>query len=392
MVVTFLALAALSVWLTMIAARGLFWQARETDESLPPLPPARAKTLCAQGFRMTAVVPARDEAETIGRCVTSLLGQQAPFPFDVVVVDDQSADGTGALARAAAEAIGAGDRLIVLRADDPPPGWTGKLNAMRTGLAFLAARPAPPTHILFTDADIEHAPDVATRLAGGLADGRAMVSLMAHLSCQSRAERWLTPAFVYFFAMLYPFAWVNDPRRPMAAAAGGCMAVDRAALERAGGLTAIRGALIDDCALGAAMKRVGPIWLGLSQRVVSLRACPTVADIRRMVVRSAYAELRYHPIRLAGALAGMGVAFLAPLFLAVAADPWIGVPALIAYALMALSYGPMAARYGVGRWRGLALPAIAAAYMAFTIESAVVYARGRGGAWKGRYQAASDRR
>lgn len=387
MILVFLSVLTLAVWLALIFARGFFWQARESDDGLVPLAAG-----AAGATRVTAIVPARDEAETIGRCVTSLLQQDCPFPFDVVVVDDQSSDGTGDFARRAAEAIGAGDRLTVLAGSAPPAGWTGKLNAMQTGLAFVETRGEAPTHILFTDADIEHAPDSLARLAAGaVCENRTLVSLMAQLACESRAERWLTPAFVYFFAMLYPFAWVNDPRKRTAAAAGGCMLVDRAALAEAGGLAAIRGALIDDCALGAAMKRVGPVWLGLTHRVVSLRPYPRMADIRRMVVRSAYAELRYSPLRLLGAMLGLTATFLLPPALAAHADFSVGGPALLAYVLMVLSYRPMLRRYGLGAWRGLFLPVVAALYMAFTVESAIVHALGRGGAWKGRYQAAGSR-
>ncbi len=386
MIWTVLSLLTLAIWLTLVFARGYFWQGRESDDGLAPLDPARGA-----GLSIAAIVPARDEAETIARCIASLLSQEAPLRFDVVLVDDQSSDGTADIARRAAAELGASERLTVLRADDPPQGWTGKLNAMRTGLAHVEMRANAPDYILFTDADIAHAPDVVARLAGSAQrEGRVLVSLMAQLSCESRAERWLTPAFVYFFAMLYPFAWVNDPGRKIAAAAGGCMLVDRKALARAGGLGTIRDALIDDCALGATMKRVGPIWLGLARRVVSLRPYPHLADIRRMVVRSAYAELRYSPLRLLGALVGLTLTFLLAPLLAGHSDLAIGGPALLAYALMVLSYRPMARRYGLSAWRGLFLPLIAALYMAFTVESALLYALGRGGAWKGRYQAAGS--
>jgi len=227
-------------------------------------------------------------------------------------------------------------------------------------------------------------------LVGGAEAGDlVLVSLMAQLACASRAERWLVPAFVYFFDMLYPFAWVNDPRRATAAAAGGCMLVRPDALRRAGGLETIRDALIDDCALGAAMKRTGPIFLGLTHRVVSLRPYPRFSDLRRMVVRSAYAELCYSPMRLVGAVCGMALTFLAPPLLAGAADAATGLMALAAWALMALSYRPMLGRYRLGGWRGIFLPVIAALYTLFTLESALAHWRGKGGAWKGRYQAAA---
>ena len=378
-----LALLTLAIWLTLVFARGNFWQARETDELLPPFDGARR-------LRVTAIVPARNEADVIARSVTSLLKQDCPCEFDVIVVDDQSADGTGDIARRAGDALAASGRLTVLRGEDPPAGWTGKLNTMRAGLAHVDARVDRPDYIFFTDADIEHAPDVLSRLVGGAErDGLTLVSLMAQLACVSRAERWLVPAFIFFFDMLYPFAWVNDPKRNVAAAAGGCMLVRREALRRAGGLEVIRDALIDDCALGAAMKKTGPIFLGLTHRVASLRPYPHLADIRRMVVRSAYAELRYSPLRLAGATLGMAATFLAPPVLAGHPDATTGLIALTAYALLVLSYRPMLRRYRLGAWRGLFLPVVAGLYMIFTLESALAHARGKGGAWKGRYQAAN---
>jgi hopene-associated glycosyltransferase HpnB len=324
----------------------------------------------------------------IADSVGSLLRQDYGGPFSVVVVDDQSADGTAAAASAAASAAGAADRLRIVAGASVATGWTGKLWAMRQGLSAVEAGAAAPEFVLFSDADIAYAPHVLARLVA-IAGARSSVltSLMVKLRCESAAERWLVPAFVFFFQMLYPFAWANDPKRRIAAAAGGCMLARRETLAAAGGLEALRGALIDDCALGAIMKRRGPIWLGLTESVHSLRAYPAFADFRRMVARSAFAELGYSPLRLAGAIAGMALVYLAPPFFAIFAQGLARAAGALAWAMMALALAPTLRLYRRPLAGGLALPAIAAAYIAFTIDSAMQYWRGRGGYWKGRIQA-----
>lgn len=375
------AFAVLGLWIVLLAARGGFWRAAEReDRDLPPAPAAWPEVV--------AVVPARDEAETVGRAVGSLLAQDYPGRLRVVLVDDGSSDGTAEIARRAAEAAGAGDRLTVIRGRPLAPGWTGKLYALRQGVE-AATRGAAPPWLLFTDADIAHDPGSVARLVRrGEAGDRVLVSIMVKLNCESRAERAFIPAFVFFFQMLYPFAWVNRPDRRTAAAAGGAALVRREALERAGGLEAIRGALIDDCALAARLKREGPIRLDLSERVRSLRAYRGVGPIRRMVVRSAYDELRRSPPRLLAAVAGMALVFLAPPLLALLAGGAAALMGLAAWALMALAFRPTLRLYGLSPLWGLALPAIAAVYTLWTLDSALEHARGRGGVWKGRRQAA----
>jgi hopene-associated glycosyltransferase HpnB len=385
--VQLVAIAALAIWLYLLVGRGFFWRAAERDDSLPA--PEGAARASADWPAVTAIVPARNEAEVIGRAIGLLTRQTYPGRFSVILVDDQSTDGTSALAKAAAAEAGAADLLTVIEGSDPPAGWTGKLWAMEQGLSHAQSLASPPDDVLFTDADIAYeAPDAVERLvAGAVAQGTVLTSLMVKLRCKTLAERLLVPAFIFFFAKLYPFAWVNDPRRATAAAAGGCMLVRREALAAAGGLQEIRGALIDDCALGALLKQQGPIWLGLTQRVVSLRPYPGFNDIRRMVVRSAFAELRYSLLRLIGTLAGMLLTYLAPPLLTIfAAGPARALGAA-AWVLMALAFIPTLRFYDRSRLWGLALPAIAALYTAFTVESAVQHWRGRGGAWKGRFQA-----
>ena len=376
-----LAALALAIWLYMLVARGGFWRTRERDESWRNPDPARWPDV-------VAIIPARDEAECVGQCVGSLLSQNYPGHFSIVLVDDESADGTGDVASAAARAVGAEERLTILRGAPRPAGWSGKVWAMNQGFEEVNRSAAPPARLLFCDADIAFASDVVSRLVRQAeADDCALVSLMAKLRCESRAERALIPAFVFFFQMLYPFAWVNDPRNRTAAAAGGCMLADRLALTRAGGFSAMRAALIDDCALATLMKRQGSIMLALTRGVVSLRAYPRLGDISAMVARSAYAQLDYSPIQLLGVVAGMTVTFLVAPFAALFASGLAVLFGLFAWIAMALAFQPMLRFYGRATSWGLALPLIAAAYLAFTLKSAYLYWRGRGGQWKGRVQA-----
>ena len=263
---------------------------------------------------------------------------------------------------------------------------------MHQGIAAAEAE-TPPDYLLLTDADIAYAPDALRRLVGrAKAEGLVLVSLMVKLHCQSLAERALIPAFVFFFQMLYPFAWVNRSTTKTAAAAGGCMLVERRALEQAGGIAKIRSALIDDCALAKLMKAEGPIWLGLTERVRSLRPYPHIGDISGMVARSAYAQLRYSPLLLVAVIAGMALTFLAAPVLAAFAGPPASIVAAAAWALMSLAYFPILRFYGLSPLWTLALPLIAAAYLAFTLDSAYQHWRGQGGLWKGRSQALPVRR
>jgi hopene-associated glycosyltransferase HpnB len=373
----------LAIWLYLIAARGRFWRAADRDDvsAVGGIAPGNWPSV-------TAVIPARDEADCVGQTVASLLRQNYPGEFNVVLVDDQSRDATAQVVRDAAAALGATGRLTVLSGRTLPSGWTGKLWAQRQGVELCENAPRPPDYILFTDADIVYAPDALQVLtARANADGLVLTSLMAKLRCKSFAERMFVPAFIFFFQMLYPFAWANNPRRGTAAAAGGCMLVRREVLRDAGGLAAIRGALIDDCTLAKLLKRHGPIAITLTERVHSIRDYPAMADIRRMVSRTAYAQLRYSPLLLAGTIVGLALTYLAPVALALFADGVAQFLGIFVWASMALAFRPTLRFYGLSAFWGLALPAIAAMYMAFTLDSAYQQARGRGGMWKGRAQA-----
>ena len=370
----------LAIWLYLIAARGGFWRAAERDGEGPP----------ASGPwpAVTAIIPARDEADCVGETIGSLLRQDYPGPFHVILVDDQSRDATAQVAREAAAAFNADERLTVLAGRALPAGWTGKLWAQQQGVEKAERAAMPPDYLLFTDADIVYAPDALTSLvARAKAGGLVLTSLMAKLRCRSFAERMFVPAFIFFFQMLYPFAWANDPHRATAAAAGGCMLVRRDALHDAGGLAAIRDALIDDCALAKLLKRQGPIAITLTERVHSIRAYAAIADIRRMVSRTAYAQLRYSPLLLAGTVLGLALTYLAPVALALFAGGVAGFIGLFVWLLMGFAFRRTLTFYRVSWLWAPALPAIAAIYMAFTVDSAYQHARGRGGMWKGRAQA-----
>ena len=384
-----IAAIVLATWLYLIAARGGFWRAAERDEdgALPAVPPA-----ISQWPAVTVVVPARDEAETVGETVASLLRQEYGGPFNVILVDDQSRDATTRIAREAAAALGAGNRLNVIAGRPLPAGWTGKLWAQNQGIESAAQAPKPADYLLLTDADIVFAPGALSSLvARAEKHGLVLNSLMVKLRCKSFAERMFVPAFVFFFQMLYPFAWVNDPQRATAGAAGGCMLVKREALQAAGGLASIRGALIDDCALAKLLKARGAIALALTDNAHSLRAYPSIGDIRRMVARTAYAQLGNSPLLLAGTVIGLALTYLAPVALTVFAEGFAQFVGLFAWALMAIVFRPILRFYGLSGLRSwlwaAALPAIAAMYMAFTLDSAYQHARGRGGMWKGRAQA-----
>lgn len=380
MTVLLVALLSCVIWVYLLAARGSFWRAAQRDDG-------RMMTGAGDVHRpsVVAVIPARNEAMVIGGTIASLLRQDYPGNLEVIVVDDHSTDGTADAARHAAAAGSASNRVTVLQAPSLPDGWTGKLWAMHRGISHAESLPEPPDYLLLTDADIHYADDTLTELVGrAVRDRLLLTSLMARLRCQSFVERAMIPAFVFFFQMLYPFTWVNRADRATAAAAGGCMLVLRRALQAAGGIEAIRGELIDDCALAGLLKNHGPIWLGLTERVRSVRAYASVADIRRMVARCAYAQLRFSPWRLAGATAAMIVAYLAPPALSLFGSGAAQLLGALAWAQMALAFQPTLRLYGVSPWWGLALPAIAATYVVFTLDSAYQHWRGRGGEWKGR--------
>ena len=365
------------IWLYLIVGRGAFWLCgvRDTDRTGLDVP---------QWPAVVAVVPARNEADHIAASIGSLLRQEYPGSFRIILVDDDSSDGTALIAtRATAFAP---NRLIVVGSEGPPRGWAGKTWAVKQGIA--SAEELQPEYLLLTDADIVHAPDtLAWLVKQARAGGFVLTSLMAKLRCESLAERTHVPAFIYFFQMLFPFSWVSKPHASTAAAAGGCMLVRADALENAGGIASIRNALIDDCSLAEKLKKVGPVWLGLTDRSRSIRPYDTLADVRRMIARSAYAQLRYSPLLLAATIAMMVLTFIAPPLLAIFATGLTRYLGIVVWLAMTISYIPTLRFYRLSPLWSLALPGIAALYLYYTIISAYDHMRGRGGQWKGRIHA-----
>ncbi len=368
-----------AIWVYLLVGRGRFWRGW-AEPAAPAL---------ASHPDVLAVIPARDEAAVIGRAVLSLFGQAYPGPLHVVIVDDHSQDGTAEVARRAAAAANATDRLSIVPAPPLPAGWSGKVWAMETGFRHAQAHARGAPYLLFTDADIEHGPDAVQRLVARAEAGRlVLVSLMVRLRTRSFAERALVPAFVFFFRMLYPFAWANDPASPVAAAAGGCMLLRRTALEAIGGFSVLRSALIDDCALARAIKPHGPIRLDVADSTSSLRSYDRLGDMWRLIARTAYDELRYSPVRLLAAVAGMALVFLAPPLLALFAQggaAWLGA---VSWAAMAAAFVPCLRYYRSSLAWAPALPLIALFYTAATVDSWRRHVVGRSGEWKGRVRGA----
>jgi hopene-associated glycosyltransferase HpnB len=378
------AAGSLAAWLWLLLCQGFFWR---TDVRLPPRrEPDAWPSVCV-------VVPARDEAAVLPTSLPSLLAQDYPGRAEIFLVDDGSTDGTGELARELSRRHG-GLRLTVDAPGEPPAGWTGKLWAVRHGIGLARAR--APEYLLLTDADIAHAPDSLRELvAAARTGGFDVVSQMARLRVESGWERLVVPAFVYFFAQLYPFRRIGKRGTRTAAAAGGCVLLRAGAAERARIPDAIRHAVIDDVALARAVRDSGGhIWLGLADRVDSVRPCPALRDLWRMVSRSAYAQLRHSPVLLAGTVAGLALVYLVPtVAAALCAATGDGTGALfgtLAWLVMSGTYVPMLRYYRQTPWLAPLLPFTAFLYLLMTADSAVQHYRGRGAAWKGRTYARVD--
>ncbi len=373
-----LAALPLLIWVYLLAARGGFWR---VSRSLPPRLPEEGPAK-----KVVAVIPARNEAAVIGEAVESLLKQRFPGSIQIVVVDDGSSDDTAAAAAAAAARLEAASSLRVIHGAALPQGWTGKLWAMAQGAAVAAE--LRPDYLLFTDADIHHDPEsLGGLVANAEANGRDLVSYMVRLSTATVAERCLIPAFVFFFFMLYPPAWIASPRSRTAGAAGGCMLIRPASLERIGGLRTIRSEIIDDCALASAVKAAGgSLWLGLTRSARSIRPYGSFADIGRMISRTAFNQLRHSYALLTATLAGLLLVYCLPPLLLFSGKLALAALGIASWVLMSAAYRPMVRFYGLSSLWSLGLPAVACFYAGATLHSAIQYRRGRGGRWKDRVQ------
>jgi hopene-associated glycosyltransferase HpnB len=375
---TLLAAIPLAIWIYLLAARGNFWRLSEDDIAPKPL---------ENWPHVVAVVPARNEAATISQTISSLARQDYPGEFSIVVVDDLSEDGTAALAKKAANESGASQRVKIHSAAPLPPGWTGKLWALNEGIQLAASQ--SPEFLWFTDADIEHAPDTLRRLIfRAERDSLDLASLMVLLQAKTFPERLLIPPFLYFFLMLYPPRWIADPNASAAGAAGGCILLRRNVLAPIGGIASIRGEVIDDCALARAVKRHGGrIWMGLTRASVSLRSYETFAEIRDLIARTAFTQLRYSFLLLIATLAGLFVTYLLAWICFFTLDDPGWLLASTAISIMTATYGATVRFYGLPWLWALTLPFAAIFYAYATFLSALRYWFGRGGQWKGRVQA-----
>ncbi len=367
MTLELIAAASLAAWVYLFAARGGFWQIKTPPK---PAPSAATKSVCV-------IIPARNEESIVGEAITSLRPWHVIL-VHVILVDDHSSDRTAAIAAEAGASV--------FQAGPLPSGWSGKLWAISEGLKHAAS--LAPDYFLFTDADIVHAPDNIARLVARAETGQLdLVSLMVKLRCRSFAETLLIPAFVFFFFMLYPPAWVARRDRKTAAAAGGCILIRPSALDRIGGIASIRGEIIDDCALARAVKGTGGrIWLGVTDETQSIRAYVSFSEIRSMVSRTAFAQLHHSVLLLLGTIAGMGVIYVAPPLLILTHNPLAAICGLAAWILMTLAYAPTLRFYGRSVALAPLLPLVALFYVAATMESALSYWTGRGGMWKDRVQ------
>ncbi|XTZ20850.1 MAG: glycosyltransferase [cyanobacterium endosymbiont of Rhopalodia fuxianensis] len=390
LIITIITILSLMIWLYLLLFRGNFWLSNQKID------PEKISLTTYPSF--CVVIPARNEADVLPVSLKSLLNQDYLGDFKIILVDDQSDDGTAEIAYKLATIFNKTDRLTVISGELLSSGWSGKLWAMEQGIKYIKEHNLHPDYILFTDADIEHHQTNLRELVGkSQEENLALTSLMVRLRCQSIWEKFLIPAFVFFFEKLYPFSWVNDPHHKMAAAAGGCILIRQDILEQMGGLEIVRQALIDDCSLAAAVKSKlqdiseNPpqgIWLGLSEKTCSLRPYDSLETIWDMVARTAYTQLNYSPLLLIGTVIGLTLIYIVPpvilIWGLVVGNRLITSLGGITWLLMSISYLPTLRLYKTSLLWSISLPAISFFYLLMTMDSALRHWRGKGGHWKGR--------
>lgn len=368
----------LGMWSYLLLGHGGFWKVWRLGSHAAP----------RQSFSGTiaVVIPARDEAKVIASTVSSLLNQTWPNSLRIIVVDDQSSDQSGEIARQTAVECGRPEAVVVIEGRELPVGWTGKVWAVQQGVEFAVTM--QPEYLLLTDADIHHSRENIAELIAVAEEGHYdLTSYMVKLHCRSLAERLLVPPFVFFFFLLYPPSWVCDPKHKLAGAAGGCMLIRPKTLERVGGIAAIRDQIIDDCALARAVKRTGGrVWLGVTPNTYSTREYRSFGEIEHMIARTAFNQLSHSPLLLLGAVLGLAITYLLPLALILSGDTLLMALGAFCGLVMATVYLPMVRFYALNPVWAFTLPFTACFYMAATIDSALKFWSGRGGEWKGRAQ------
>lgn len=372
---------SLVIWIVLLCFWGQFWLADQRLEV--------TTTELEKWPAVCAVIPARNEADVLPATMRSLLAQSYPGSFSIVLVDDNSTDNTADISRNVAREFNKSQQLHVISGEPLPPGWTGKLWAMEQGIRYAETLTPKPDYFLLTDADIEHhSANLRELVTKAQREDLDLVSLMVLLRCESFWEKFLIPAFVFFFQKLYPFRWVNNPKNSTAAAAGGCILTRREALTRVGGIEVVRQALIDDCSLAKAVKSPGKIWLGLTKLTRSLRPYPSLSSIWDMVARTAFTQLNYSALLLVGTVIGMTLVYIVPPVAAIGGaltGNWlVCLIGLSTWLLMAIAYFPTIQLYKCSPILSFCLPAIAFLYNLMTLDSAWRHWRGKGGAWKGR--------
>ena len=395
MILILLTIATLSliIWVFLLLFWGQFWRANQRLEihniDLPSYP-----SVCA-------IIPARNEADVLPVSLKSLLNQDYSGQFSIILIDDQSTDKTGEVAQEIANHLNQSDRLKVIQGKPLPIGWSGKLWAMEQGIQTAKNQGLSTDYFLFTDADIEHhSTNLKELVTKAENENLALTSLMVLLRCDSFWEKFLIPAFVFFFQKLYPFPWVNNPQNKMAAAAGGCILIKRDRLEEIGSIPSLREALIDDCTLAQKIKGLSTsenptaIWLGLTEKTKSLRPYDSLDTIWNMIARTAYTQLNYSLLLLLGTVLGMSLVYLAaPIILLIGiyfkSSSLITLSGLT-WLLMAIAYFPTLRLYKLSPLWSLSLPIIALFYNLMTIDSALRHWRGQGGGWKGRVYPQSE--